>query len=172
MFSPRGLLCGLNLEPNHARDEWKTGVHREACISAVKRQDDYQAVKRHSVRPMTPDPWSSVSKRNFEKEVRQWRLGNKALRAALYVEPMYIDVTFDAVDFDGGDFPWPSDLPSARCPALTRDLQIQRALWSFNLLAAAGSECSRSSCVCALRSLSFCPGLACIGLPTLPRRAS
>ena len=116
MFSPRGLLRGLNLEPNHARDEWKTGVHREACISAMKRQYDYQAVKRHSVRPMTPDPWSSVSKRNFEKEVRQWRLGIKALRAALYVEPMYIDVTFDAVDFDGGDVPWPSDLPRRIIP--------------------------------------------------------
>ena len=56
--------------------------HREACIAAVKGSTDYIAVARHVARPATPDPrQADVSKRAWEKSVRQWRMDLKAFAA-------------------------------------------------------------------------------------------
>ena len=64
-----------------AWEEWeRRAQHREACIAAVKRSPDYIAVAQHLARPLTPDPWQpEVSKRAWEKSVRQWRMDLKAL---------------------------------------------------------------------------------------------
>ena len=76
--------------------------HREACIAAVKRSGDYiAAVAQHLTRPVTPDPRQpEVSKRAWEKSVRQWRLDLKALvadgLAGRVDEPLRV--------------PWPSEL--------------------------------------------------------------
>ena len=64
-----------------AWEEWERRTqHREACIEAVKRSPDYIAVAQHLARPLTPDPRQpEVSKRAWEKSVRQWRMDLKAL---------------------------------------------------------------------------------------------
>ena len=66
-----------------AWEEWeRRAQHREACIAAVKRSGDYAAVAQHFARPVTPDPRQpEVSKRAWEKCVRQWRMDLKALVA-------------------------------------------------------------------------------------------
>ena len=66
-----------------AWEEWeRRAQHREACIAAVKRSGDYGAVAQHFARPVTPDPRQpEVSKRAWEKSVRQWRMDLKALAA-------------------------------------------------------------------------------------------
>ena len=67
-----------------AWEEWvRRGQHRVACIEAVKRSADYiAAVAQDRARPETPDPWQpEVSKRAWEKSVRQWRQDIKALVA-------------------------------------------------------------------------------------------
>ena len=77
--------------------------HREACIAAVKRSGDYiAAVAQHLTRPVTPDPRQpEVSKRAWEKSVRQWRLDLKALVA---------DGLAGRVDDEPLRVPWPSEL--------------------------------------------------------------
>ena len=66
-----------------AWEDWeRRAQHREACIAAVKRSGDYGAVAQHFARPVTPDPRQpEVSKRAWEKSVRQWRMDLKALAA-------------------------------------------------------------------------------------------
>ena len=91
-----------------AWDEWeRRAQHREACIAAVKRSGDYVSVAQHFARPSTPNPrQAEVSKRAWEKGVRQWRMDLKALAGGLAPvaagvgervrvpcrEPMYIDL--------------------------------------------------------------------------------
>ena len=82
-----------------AWEEWeRRAQHREACIAAVKRSPDYIAVAQHLARPLTPDPRQpEVSKRAWEKSVRQWRMDLKALVAdGLAGRPLRV--------------PWPSEL--------------------------------------------------------------
>ena len=65
-------------------DDWeRRAQHREACIAAVKRSSDYVAAAQHFPRASTPDPrQAEVSKRAWEKGVRQWRMDLKALAVA------------------------------------------------------------------------------------------
>ena len=124
-----------------AWDEWeRRAQHREACIAAVKRSVDYVTVSQHSARPPTPNPrQAEVSKRVWEKCVRQWRMHLKALapgpvaagvcervrvpwRVELHREPMYIDlpsvppddVAFVPVDDQPLRVPWPSQMERGR----------------------------------------------------------
>ena len=128
-----------------AWEEWeRRAQHREACIAAVKRSGDYGAVAQHFARPVTPDPRQpEVSKRAWEKSVRQWRMDLKALAAdglaaagsggaagsdePLRVpwpsEPMYVDlpVSTDDVAFvpvldEPLRVPWPSERRRSRSP--------------------------------------------------------
>ena len=72
-----------------AWEEWRLREHRcqhrEAIIAVVKRSPDYVAVAtRGGARPPTPDPRNEeISKRSFEKLVKQWRtdLKEEALAA-------------------------------------------------------------------------------------------
>ena len=87
-----------------AWEEWvRRGQHRVACIEAVKRSADYiAAVAQDRARPETPDPWQpEVSKRAWEKSVRQWRMDMKALVA---------DGLAGRVDDEPLRVPWPSEL--------------------------------------------------------------
>ena len=60
----------------------RRALHREACIAAVKRSNDYEAVARHFARPTTPDPRQAhVSKRAWQKRMRQWRMDLKEFAA-------------------------------------------------------------------------------------------
>lgn len=121
-----------------AWDEWeRRAQHREACIAAVKRSGDYVTVAQHFARPSTPNPrQAEVSKRAWEKGVRQWRMDLKALAGGglaaagsagaagvgdpLRVpcrEPMYVDlpsvplddVAFIPVEDEPLRVPWPSE---------------------------------------------------------------
>ena len=129
--------------------------HREACIAAVKRSGDYGAVARHYARPATPDPrQAEVSKRAWEKSVRQWRMDLKALAAGglgaagaagddepLRVpctQPMYVDLPVSA---DGVAFvpapdeplrvPWPSERERrrSRSPVGANDEECNEEVW-------------------------------------------
>ena len=87
-----------------AWEEWvRRGQHRVACIEAVKRSADYiAAVAQDRARPETPDPWQpEVSKRAWEKSVRQWRMDMKALVA---------DGLAGRADDEPLRVPWPSEL--------------------------------------------------------------
>ena len=66
-----------------ALEEWEhRAQHRQAYHAAVKRSGDYGAVAQHPDRPSTPNPRQpEVSKRAWEKKVRQWRMDLKALAA-------------------------------------------------------------------------------------------
>ena len=96
--APRGY------DHDDAWEEWvRRGQHRVACIEAVKRSADYiAAVAQDRARPETPDPWQpEVSKRAWEKSVRQWRMDMKALVA---------DGLAGRVDDEPLRVPWPSEL--------------------------------------------------------------
>ena len=120
-------------EPRNLSRE-RRAQHREACIAAVKHSGDYGAVARHVARPATPDPrQADVSKRAWEKIVRQWRMDLKAFAAGgLYAAgaawadgplrapntpPMYVDlpVWADGVAFvrapaaEALRVPWPPE---------------------------------------------------------------
>ena len=112
-------------------DDWeRRAQHREACIAAVKRSAVYVLAAQHFRRAATPDPRQpEVSKRAWEKGVRQWRMdlialagGGLAPGAAVAArvpcrEPMYIDLAFVPLDdvafvpVDGEPLrvPWPSE---------------------------------------------------------------
>jgi len=122
-LAPPTMLPGT---PDDASwDEWeRRAQHREAGIAAVKRSGDYVAVAQHFARPSTPDPrQAEVSKRAWEKRVRQWRMDLKALAGGgepVRVpcrEPMYIDlpsvpqddVAFAPVEGEPLRVPWPSE---------------------------------------------------------------
>ena len=123
MFPPR-------LEDEYELSE-RRAQHREACIAAVKRSGDYGAVTRHFARPATPDPrQADVSKRAWEKSVRQWRMDLKALASGGLasagaawadgplrvpsVPPMYVDLPVSA---DGVPFaPAPNEPLRVPCP--------------------------------------------------------
>ena len=85
------MLPGCSLE-----DPERRAQHREACIEAVKRSPLYGGVQfaeqsQHYARPLTPDPRQpEVSKRAWERLVREWRMQLKALIAAAQDEPMYV----------------------------------------------------------------------------------
>ena len=100
----------------------RRALHREACIAAVKRSRDYGAVARHVARPATPDPrQADVSKRAWEKSVRQWRMDLKAFAAgglaaagtawadgplrAPNAQPMYVDLPVSAEGVAFAPFP-------------------------------------------------------------------
>ena len=124
-------------------DDWeRRAQHREACIAAVKRSSDYVAAAQHFPRASTPDPrQAEVSKRAWEKGVRQWRMDLKALAVAggglapgaagvgeplrarvSCREPMYIDlasvplddVAFVPVEGEPLRVPWPSERDRGR----------------------------------------------------------
>ena len=124
-----------------AWDEWeRRAQHREACIAAVKRSVDYVTVFQLFARPPTPNPrQAEVSKRAWEKGVKQWRMDLKALvprpvaagvgergcvpwRFDPHRDPMYIDlpsvplddVAFVPVEDQPLRVPWPSELERER----------------------------------------------------------
>ena len=123
-----------------AWDEWeRRAQHREACIAAVKRSGDYvSGVAQHFARPSTPNPrQAGVSKRAWEKGVRQWRMDLKAFAGGGLApdaagvgervrvpcrQPMYIDlplvppddVAFVPVDDQPLRVPWPSQMERGR----------------------------------------------------------
>lgn len=135
-----GLPPATMLPPGlFALTEWeRRAQHREACIAAVKRSGDYGVVAQHVARPVTPDPRQpEVSKRAWEKSVRQWRMDLKALAAdagatgvhePLRVpwpsEPMYVDLPMspacDVACVPAPDeplrVPWPSERGRSRSP--------------------------------------------------------
>ena len=74
--------------------------HREQCVRTVKASALYRGwTGNHDDRPVTPDPRrqpEEVSKRAWERKVREWR---RALKAGSAHEPMYIKIDWRAPPF-------------------------------------------------------------------------